>query len=102
LDNKYWAIRHKPTGFFMPEPKMYHKRGSSFWEPKEQADRVRIFYTEKAAKSALGQWLRGEHHPEFEYDEGHMYAIGAKVKPVSTRNRDDMEIVMMVLTEVTD
>lgn len=99
-----YLIRHKPTGFFMPEPTGNQGRGSSFWEPKEQAPYPRIFRHERSAKAALGQWMRGEHHAVlgFEPNEftggGFYYTKGSEVQPVTTRHKEDMEIVPMYLS----
>ena len=93
-----YLILHKPTGFFMPEPTGNQGRGSSFWEPKEQAPYPRIFRHERSAKIALVQWLRGEHHSVREYEDGNYYTTGAVVIPVITRYKEDMEVVPMYLT----
>lgn len=53
-----YAIRHVPTGFFMPEPTGRCGRGSSHWEPIQQAEHIRLFRFERSAKSALTQWHR--------------------------------------------
>lgn len=100
-----YLIRHKPTGFFMPEPTGSHGRGSSFWEPKKQAEYPRIFRHQRSAKSALIQWLRGEHHAvkKYEHDEfsggGFWYTSGTDVKHKVTRCHKDMEIVEVYLTQ---
>lgn len=98
-----YLIRHKPSGFFMPEPTGNQGRGSSFWEPKEQASYPRIFRHERSAKAALVQWLRGEHHPVREYEtddsgKSFYYTAGAEVKPVTTRQKENMEVVPMYFT----
>lgn len=99
-----YVIRHKPTGFYMPEPTGNQGRGSSFWEPKEQAEYPRVFRHERSAKIALMQWLRGEHRPvvDFEFDEfsgkNFSYTVGAKVIPIATRHKEDMEVVPMHLS----
>ena len=100
-----YGIRHKPTGNFMPVPRGYAGRGSSFWEPTEQEAGldVRLFNRKRSADMALTQWLRGEHHPDFdsEYDEWSgnysKVCVGAVVKPKPDRIRADMEVVTINL-----
>lgn len=100
----FYLIRHKPTGFYMPEPTGYQGRGSSFWEPKEQTECPRVFRHERSAKAALVQWLRGEHRPVKGYEAneftggGFFYTEGSEVIPMPHRRRDDMEIVEVYLT----
>lgn len=82
----------------MPEPTGHLKRGSSFWEPKEQAEQPRIFISERSAKAALVQWLRGEHHPVWEYEGDFSYTAGAEVRSVEHRRKEDMEVLTVYLT----
>ena len=57
-----YAIRHKPTGFYLPEPAGRQNRGSSHTEPVDCTDeRPRLFISELAARRSLIQWLRGKH-----------------------------------------
>lgn len=97
-----YAIMHIPTGYFLPEPKGYGGRGGSFTEPVDcNNDDVnpRMFKTERAAKAALGQWLRGHHHGEHETDwdewTGKSYSccIGATVVHRPDRKREHMKII---------
>jgi len=76
---KVYAIRHTPTGLFMPVPTGKNGSGSSYWDPLEDShnpqitktpvDGVavygtplpRLFPLRRSASSALTQWLRGRH-----------------------------------------
>lgn len=88
-----WAIRHKPTGNFMPQSKGMSGRGASFWDHEiGQAKDVRLFPTERSAKLALTAWLAGKHIPG--WDEGSYVDY---IKPVEKRKREEMEIIEMVL-----
>ena len=53
--------------------------------------------SEYAAKRALGAWLRGKHEGITDWDDHGPYTIGYKVIPVSTRKREDMQVVEIVL-----
>ena len=103
-----YLIRHKPTGYYMPEPTGHRGRGSSFWEPTTEADYPRVFKHPRSAKAALTQWLRGKHMPvrEAEYDEfsgRYMeYVAGADVVHQPHRKLEDMEIVSACLTPVQE
>jgi hypothetical protein len=122
---KVYAIRHTPTGLFMPVPTGKNGSGSSYWEPvdghysqinKTPVDGVivygtplpRLFTYRRSASSALTQWLRGRHVPitsgcspcvanGFTYDDE---LIRVDIVPVPERKADDMEIVAFELVEV--
>ena len=53
-----FAIRHKPTGAFLPM-RWDKRRGYSFDEPTPGAV-PRLLKTEQAAKAALRAWLAGK------------------------------------------
>jgi hypothetical protein len=94
-----YFIRHKPTGYYLPEPTGFGGRGGSHTEPADpEVTRPRLFRSRRAATNALGQWLRGKHVRWFcvdqftgEYDEG------VDIKPVSSRKAEDMEIAESTL-----
>lgn len=99
-----WAIKHKPTGHYLPVPRGRMGRGGSFTEPCKPEPGVlntqaRLFDTKRSADNCLSQWLRGEHHGVFEYEEGYTYTVGADVKPVASRVREDMEVVEVKIVE---
>jgi hypothetical protein len=96
-----YAIRHKPTGFFIPEP------GRQQWR-KSHVDPVdcsgdnpnpRLFATELAAKRAMSAWVQGKWGAEtyWEQDGWESPAYLAQDIPAPTpvpgRNKEDMEVV---------
>ena len=90
-----WAIVHLPTGHFMPQPIGYNGNGFSFWDHRlGQANEVRLFKSERAAKIALSAWLLGKHIPE--WDDGFCYV--GDVETVPERKREEMKVVQMDLT----
>ena len=92
-----YAIRHNPTGGYLPVPKGRAGRGGSFVEPFVfkngfAQQQIRFFHTEQAAKSALGMWLKGEFHCYRRKDD-YWEEIETTIIPVPTRKREEMEIV---------
>ena len=99
-----WAIRHKPTGFMLPNPKGHSGRGGSFVDPQDPKEiHPRLFITQLAAKRALIAWLRGKHEGayDFEYSDydnkSYQVCVGYVVVPVPSRKAEDMEIVEIIL-----
>lgn len=94
----YYAIRHKPTGNYLPQ--LRRRRGHTHTEPTPLADAVpRLHKTMRQAKVALWYWLKGKWHEEYSqpyYGFGQEYD-GNEPKPCPERRRDDMEIVPMVV-----
>ena len=95
-----WAIRHKPTGFMLPNPKGHSGRGGSFVDPQDPKEiHPRLFITQRAAKRALIAWLRGRHEGayDFEYSDydnkSYQVCVGYVVVPVPSRKAEDMEVV---------
>lgn len=109
---KVYAIRHIPTGLFMPVPTGKNGSGSSYWDPITESTAVygtplpRLFPLRRSASSALTQWLRGRHVPvtSSEYNEFRgvyeTYTVGAEAVHDPSRKADDMEIVAFELVEV--
>ena len=96
MKTKVWFIRHKPTGFYLPLPKG-GGRGGSYVEPTDPTiEPPRVFFSERAAISALGMWLLGKFyenrayasHESTSYDD-----VDRGVIPVPTRKREEMDIV---------
>lgn len=96
----FWLIRHKPSGGYLPEPAGRMGRGGSHVEPTLHVDnltRPRLFISERAAKIALGSWLKGKVHHSSGYHEdyfsgGREYYEDLDVEHVPSRKREDMEI----------
>lgn len=100
-----YAILHKPTGFYLPEPTGREGRGGSHTEPVNCIGDVanpRLFTTERSASNALTQWLRGKHfrytETEGSYEEGYYEVDGPlEVAHQPHRKREEMEIVPFFL-----
>ncbi len=93
---RFWAIRHAPTGHYLPEPAGRMGRGGSHVEPVavSDADRARLFPSKIAASRALGAWLRGKVHHSSGYDSfSGEYWETNELRPVPSRKRDEMDIV---------
>lgn len=106
-----YAVRHKPTGFYIPRPQRTDGRGGSFTEPFNFADptsngksrrtannaQPRFFTEERAAKIFLNAWLQGRWkcHRGGEWDDYY-----EETYPVKDPNRiaGDMEIVPVQIT----
>lgn len=98
---KFYFIRHKPTGHYIPRPEGRNGRGGSHLEPIPDTDKARIFLSERAAKSFLGQWLQGKFVADRGYGAGHPgndwdpdYYEDITVIPQPHRIREDMEIIV--------
>lgn len=108
-----YAIRHKPTGKFMPcRMTRCGFGGWSWWTPtgKDQPfdTNPRIFYTPQSARNALTMWLQGawrldERTESESWELPSTYTVRELVpdEPPAPRSRDDMEIVTFDLTERT-
>lgn len=97
---KIFFIRHKPTGHYIPEPEGRNGRGGSHLEPSPDKDKARIFRSERSAKIFLSSWLKGKYVADRGYSDGHPgndwerdYYEDVSIVPVSSRVREDMEII---------
>lgn len=91
-----WVIRHKPTNNYLPNPPFRSANGhvGSHVEPvPPHVNQPRTFDTERAAKSALGHWLRGRVTCTRNWDGDE----DIKLVRVPHRKRKEMEIVPVVL-----
>lgn len=96
----FYAIRQKSTGHFLPGDT---RSGYTRTEPADPASRPpRLFVNRASAKQALDCWLMGIWslktisygvYDDVEYDQ----IIDTPDKPEEGRNRDDMEVVQLVL-----
>lgn len=97
---KYYAIKHKPTGLFMPQM----RGGFSYWEPKGKQLPPRLFATHRDAANALTCWVNGRYSrllaTESEGPWGPTYEVvnGTVPEPDITRKRDDLQIVLLILS----
>ncbi len=93
-----YAIRHKPTGNYIPESFGVNGRGGSHLEPVPATSgkftRPRFFHTERAARIFLTGWLKGKVVAWAGYDS-HTgeYDSGLDTVPVPTRIAAEMEII---------
>jgi hypothetical protein len=94
---EFWAIKHVPTGCFLPAPRGRGGRGGTHVEASD-AETPRLFRREQDAKTALKWWLQGAvvvtvSEWDGEYDE----RWHTKHKP--ERRADEMAVVKVTLVE---
>ena len=87
----YLAIRHRPTGGFLPASRGY---GFTREEPS-LVKPPRLFVRPSSATQALDYWLEGEHYEGS--DDPESGALTLKVIPRPHRRREEMEIVEIEL-----
>lgn len=97
-----YAIRHKPTGDYIPRALGREGRGGSHLEPVEptgsKETRPRFFETERAAKIFLSSWLKGKVVHTSGYDSlNGEYWEDTEIVPVPSRKAEDMEVVQYVV-----
>lgn len=97
-----YAIRHRPTGNYLPRPLGREGRGGSHLEPVEPTSaketRPRFFETERAAKIFLSSWLKGKVIHTSSYDSlNGEYWEDTSVVPVPSRKAEEMEVVHYVV-----
>jgi len=105
---EFYAIKHKPTGHFLPKPVGYMGRGGSHVEPVDCSDNKavpRLFENKRGAVAALTHWLKGKYVVERvgEHWSGDFYYESEEFHSViqqSHRKRDEMEIVVLRLVEI--
>ena len=106
-----WAIRHKPTGRFMPARMSRSGRGGwSHWCPITPGAQgfephPRLMFTQRSAQNALSMWLQGEWRNVTSVPTGYFDDDGGDSElvpsePLVPRVREDMEIVLFALVEV--
>lgn len=90
-----YAIRHKHSGYYLPNPKGKNGSGGSFVEPvNPDVELPRLFLTHRSANSALTQWLKGHHIATWDCgDEGPAFVDSITLKPQPNRHKEDWEIV---------
>jgi hypothetical protein len=89
---KFWFIRHKPTGYYLPD---YPAAGITHSKP-EDPDKVRprAFTGQMAAQGALNAWLAGRFYTRpGTPNTGHFVDECIDIVPVPERKADEMEIV---------
>ena len=102
-----YAIRHKPTGHYLPDPDRIQWRKSHV-EPVDCSGEMkpRRFHTELSAKRGLSGCLQGKWKAELEYEsegwEYQGYYVQGTPCPnkVDHRVKEDMEVVPLHLMVV--
>jgi hypothetical protein len=94
---KVYAVRHIPSGLFIPRLKTGYRRGGSHLEPSNERE-PRIFHNYRAASAFLCSWVQGVHFTSCDIDSD----PHTDVKPVPSRKKDEMEIVEFNLVETSD
>lgn len=93
---KFFAIRHKPSGGFLPQSDRSRRGGFTHTVPTTYLP-PRLFASMGAAKAALTWWLKGEtsvhisRSYEGEYDEDW------STSPRPDRRTEEMEVVPVTL-----
>lgn len=90
-----FAIRHMPTGHYLPPGRGNNGRGSTYCEPVAVSviSLPRLFHSKGAAERALRAWCKGVW--EGERDDGYSYV--GNIRPVASRKFADMEIVPITI-----
>lgn len=96
---RYFAIKHKPTKYFLPGGK--RRRGFTHDIPTSPTQTPpRLFLTERAAKSALRWWLEGTTVVRYVRNStpwGEDDSEDWQTLPVPERKPEDMEVVSLEL-----
>jgi len=103
---KLWAIRHKPTGLFLPELHKPVRGGYTHTEPTSMSERpLRLFITERGAKNALWWWLGGPvsvRIRSFDTSDGFDTDEQWSTTKKPERKAEDMEVIQVELTWSTE
>lgn len=95
-----WAIRHKPTGLYLPASNEKNEpisRGFTYLEPSDRLPR--LFCSEVRARKALQAWLKGQWFTSYSAGDwnGGPEPDGIDHKPIAGRRGDEMEVVRLLL-----
>lgn len=91
---RLYAIRHKPTGQYLPWPNERRRgRGGSQVEP-EAPEKARLFRSARSASIALTAWLAGRVERLNEHGE---FTGDFRFIKVPSRRREEMDIVEVEL-----
>lgn len=96
---KAYAVRHKPSGLFIPRLETGKRRGGSHLEPSAERE-ARLFFNQISARAFLSNWLRGkfENHSSQNWDGDYDDYVRVIAQP--HRRKEEMEIVEFDLVEV--
>lgn len=94
---KFYAILHKPTGYYLPDRfnhcRQPSKTGFTWMEPRSDCI-PRLFKTYQNAKSALWYWLKGKWYKQYN-TEMDIYQLLNEFDP--SRKPEDMVIIELTL-----
>lgn len=97
-----WAIKHTPSGAFLPAPRGRGGRGGTHVEIGDDGP-PRLFDKEASAKSALRYWLDGAITvSQTSYGdpwEGYEYDEDRHLEPKPHRVAEDMKVVRVAICE---
>ena len=93
-----FAVRHKPSGLFIPRLERGKRRGGSYLEPSNERE-PRFFHNKLAARAFISNWCQGQFKTAYSQTEYGKEPYTDVVK-VPSRNKADMEIVAFELKEV--
>ena len=94
---KAYAVRHKPSGLFIPRLKTGSRRGGSHLEPSSDRE-PRLFFNKISARSFLSNWLQGKFKNSTFYTEDGFEPY-LEIIPQPHRKKGEMEIVEFNLVE---
>ena len=99
---KAYAVRHKPSGLFIPRLEIGNLKGGSRLEPSNDRE-PRLFFNKQSARCFLSTWLRGifKLYDSVDWETGQSESR-ITIVPQLHRKKEDMEIVEFNLVEVIE
>ena len=97
---KRWAVKHKPTGYYLPDPTGRNGRGGSHVSPHPDSNQARLFRSERSAKIYISTYCHGKYvasrgmspgHPGNDWESDYYEDIS--IIPVADRRKEDFEII---------
>lgn len=96
----FFALRHKPTGLYLPRREA---KGATHREPTATLPTARFWHRERDAKGFLTIWLQGKQtvRPcQSSYESFGDDDIEWNLEPVPSRKKEEMEVVGFDLIEI--
>lgn len=97
---KRWAVKHKPSGHYMPEPTGRSGRGGSHVEPDPDSNNARLFTSVRSAKIYISTYCLGKFIASRGMSPGHPgndwevdYYEDIDIIPQPDRNKEDYQII---------
>lgn len=93
----FYAIRHRPTGRYLLQLPNGYRRGYTFSEPEQPSVHapIRLHPSEQSARQTLKAWARGKWFNKAAWEDS---GPDIEIRPVPTRNIEDMEVVPVTLS----